>query len=130
MNEYEKALYELGLDAETVEEMSKSQHDVIPFNKDFGVAVEQSKIHGNGLFAKRFFHAWMVICPARVSNRRTPAGRYINHEEYSNAVMIRLNQDMFVLSVREIKPGDEVTVDYRQSYNLNKDIYWSTKSET
>jgi len=114
----------LGFTPEQVWEMSNNTSDLIPFpDGDYSCIVVDSKIHGKGLFATAPISKGQVIAPARVSGKRTPAGRYTNHGILPNAKMEMLpNGDVLLMATEDIRGsyggtnGEEVTVDYYDAF--------------
>lgn len=93
------------------------------------VMVADSPIEGRGLFATAPIAAGMLICPGRISGKRTPAGRYTNHSATPNArSVLRPNGDVELVAMRDIagcrggQPGDEITLDYRQVLRLRPSL--------
>jgi hypothetical protein len=126
-HDFNDAIAELGYDADTVREMSENLADQMPFpHGSYKVIVSDSKIEGKGLFATGNIEAGELICPARLSNKRTPAGRFTNHAKKPNAIMVlRDNGDIDLMARRAIDGcrggnlGEEITIDYRQSVRLS-----------
>lgn len=114
-----KALRDLEISAEEVRSISENEADQMDFPSEFAgrVNVRASEIQGLGLFALRPFSAGVVIAPARIRDKRTPAGRFTNHAVQPNAFMQESDTlDMIKLvCLRPIAPGEEITVDYRKA---------------
>jgi len=121
--DYNRMLEELNLTHETVLGMSETISDLIPFPEGTStVMVSKSPIQGKGLFATSGYKIGDTIAPARLNDKRTPAGRFTNHGATPNSKMIKLNNgDMMLIATKDIKGcwggelGDEITVDYRQT---------------
>jgi hypothetical protein len=126
-HDFNDAITELGYDAATVRKMSENLADQIPFpHGSYKVMVSDSKIEGKGLFATGNIEAGEVIAPARISSKRTPAGRFTNHAKNPNAIMVlRDNGDIDLMARRAISGcrggdlGEEITIDYRQAVRLS-----------
>lgn len=84
-------------------------------DNDYLVYLDDSKIHGTGLFAAADFSENDIICPAKVGEHRTNAGRYTNHSGSPNACFEKLGDDLLLVAKRRIFKGEELTVDYRQA---------------
>jgi len=113
------ALECLGVSPEQVKEESENELDQIPFpSGSYKCEVKDSAIHGKGLFATGNISAGEVIAPARLSGKRTPAGRFTNHTRFSNASMIKDGDDIYLVATRDIKgmtggqKGEEITINY------------------
>jgi len=121
--DYRDMLVDLGVTHDVVLTMSENENDRIPFPSGVSkVMVSDSVIQGKGLFATFNFKEGEEIAPARIDNKRTPAGRFTNHGSQPNAVMITQdNGDMVLMATKNIKGmaggelGEEITVDYRQT---------------
>lgn len=81
--------------------------------------LNDSVIHGQGLFATRKLIAGEVIAPARIDGKRALAGRYTNHSSRPNARFIAAGDDLLLEALRDIDYGEEVTIDYRQALSVN-----------
>jgi hypothetical protein len=119
--DYAALLGEYGLTEEQVQ-LDVGADNVIPMPFEWSRAVvRDSAIHGKGFFATTPFESGEVIAPARLGDKRTPAGRYTNHSQTPNAVMRTApDGDLYLVASRSIQGcmgggmGDEITVDYRQ----------------
>jgi len=129
IEDFEKAMSEYGLNLELVRKMSEYEQDQIPFPQgSYKAMVSDSKIEGKGLFATGNIQAGEVIAPARLGDKRTPAGRYTNHSKNPNAVFVlRDNEDIDLVASKPISGmrggllGEEITIDYRQALSLYKE---------
>lgn len=124
---FTKMVAELGYTEQQVREISEGTADVMPFPVgEYKVKIGPSLIEGKGLIATADIAEGEFICPARIGANRTPAGRYTNHSDTPNAVMTRAGSNIYLMAIRPIGgcrgglDGDEVTIDYRQSYRLNR----------
>lgn len=88
-------------------------------DNDYLVCLGESKIHGVGLFASADFSENDIICPAKVGEYQTNAGRYANHSGNPNALFEKMGADVLLVAKRQIFNGEEITVDYRQSINAS-----------
>ena len=117
--DFDLFLAESNLLPETVRQISEFSAD-ISFLDDAPVKVAESVIDGKGLFLTEPKCAGDLICPARLSGRRTQAGRYTNHSAAPNAMMILLdNGDLNLIAVADIDADQEITIDYRHSLALS-----------
>ncbi|MGY6278305.1 SET domain-containing protein-lysine N-methyltransferase [Methylomonas sp. MgM2] len=112
MPSYDDVLRITGTDEAALHKIMCDHSDLIPFDLDYPVMLQQSPIHGMGLFATASFEAGQVICPARIGVHRTPAGRYTNHSSEPNAMMQAVDGGIVVVAIRDIAAVDEVTVCY------------------
>jgi hypothetical protein len=112
-------LVEANLLPETVRQISEFNAD-ISFVDSAPISVAASVIEGKGLFLTEPKSKGELICPARISGRRTQAGRYTNHSATPNATMILLdNGDMNLVALADTGAGQEITIDYRRSLALS-----------
>lgn len=122
-DDYRKVLVERGVTEEQARAQSENESDQIPLpHGGYKIMVAASPIEGKGLFATAKFSTGEVIAPARISGKRTIAGRFTNHSISPNAKMSALpNGDIDLVAIRPItgchggNPGEEITVDYRQA---------------
>lgn len=78
----------------------------------------KSFIHGEGLYSHTKINANSVICPSRIQGNRTPAGRYTNHAVQPNAYMTTENNDIMLVSNRDIEANEEITINYRDTLTM------------
>lgn len=117
--DYHETIKKFGFTHEEVVKISENTDDQILFDIDYSVEVNDSPIQGKGLFALKDFQIG-VICPARISGMKTPAGRYVNHAINPNCKMLIQDGDMYLKAIKPIKLGEELTTDY--SYTLNQNF--------
>lgn len=122
---FKKTIEALGFTEEQVRAMSEHD-DLIPL--PYGshkIKVGPSQIQGQGLFATADMKVDEPIALARSGNNRTIAGRFTNHSAHPNARMLRVGRDMYLVALKDIQgckgglDGDEITIDYGQSYIEN-----------
>lgn len=130
-DDFEQVLKDFGFDAETVRQQSEDESDQIDMPVAFKAVaqVRNSNIEGKGLFLSWHIAAGQIIAPARISGKRTPAGRYVNHSMNPNCKYVAdENGDIYLMSLRDIDGckgggcGEELTVDYRQALILNMEL--------
>jgi len=78
-----------------------------------------SKIHGNGVMAAKNFKVgdFINICVSKIGDsapflKITPFGSYINHSYKPTGVIKKEPPYYNTYANTDLKPGDEVTVDY------------------
>lgn len=93
------------------------------------IEVKDSKIAGKGVFLKQNIGKGDFIGLAHTNDQpSTELGRKHNHSETPNAESIKEGSNRYLISLKPIKKGEEVTVDYRkqpeleqpESFNLTK----------
>lgn len=124
--DYVRVLEELGATHEQAVAVSEDSSDLIPFpHGTYKVKIGNSKRQGRGLIATANIAAAETICPTRIGDKRTPAGRYTNHSANPNARMVIVKDTIYLVALKPIKgcaggfDGDEITVDYRATVALN-----------
>jgi len=130
-NDYDNFVEELGLDENVIKQVVENENDLIDVPLEFlDISLGESGIDGIGMFAKVDIEGGKLIAAARLGDKRTQAGRYINHSPYPNVKFIlNSSNDLMVVSIREIIKGDEITVDYRQAAEVNSELIEYSKLE-
>lgn len=115
-------LEDLGVTAEQVQIQSENPYDQMPMPLGFyKFQLEQSPIHGKGVFACSPYEAGELIGEANIGGNRTPLGRWTNHSAHPNAKMVKVGSAIYLYADRNIAGqmggmvGEEITVDYRQA---------------
>jgi hypothetical protein len=121
--DYQLFLEQLGIDQPTMDAIVTIEHDLIDMPEGHDVELKQSPVHGIGMFVTRHFFAGEVICPGRLSGKRTPAGRYINHSYDANVTPHKFDDDIYVIAIKDVPVGGELLVDYRASMRVNFGLY-------
>jgi len=126
--DYKALLDELSITEEMVQKDVQNKDDLIDLpHGSYKCKLGASPIHGKGLFATKTIMAGEIICPARLMDKRTMAGRYTNHAKEPNAIMKDNNGDINLVCLKEIKgqhagrDGEEIVINYRDSINLLKE---------
>ena len=115
MSEYTDMLAEFGVSSERMDMMCASVLDLCSMPE--GVPeyeLRSSQIAGNGYFVLEDVQRGDVVAPAYMGNKRTDAGRMMNHSSEPNARLARNNGNMIAVAIKDIQSGDEVTLSYRQ----------------
>lgn len=127
-DDFAEMLEEYGLDADVVRAQSENAADQMEMPPNFLMftAVRPSLIEGEGLFLSWPVRSGDVIAPARIGDKRTPAGRYVNHSANPNCEWKASgNGDIWLVAKRDIDGcrggiyGEELTVNYRESLALH-----------
>jgi len=116
-SDYKHMLSEYGHDEKTVRAQSENESDQIHVESD-NCAVNISNINDLGLIASVEILAGVAIMPARIKGMRTMAGRYTNHALIPNAIMVMTGDDINLIAIRNILPGEEITTNYRSTLNM------------
>lgn len=121
--DFKSAVAELGFTEAELRAKSECMDDLVGMPPGLQrVKVAPSPIDGEGIFATANIQSGEQISMARISGKRTPAGRYTNHARSPNARACIINPggDIALFALTNIKgchggaDGDEITVDYRQ----------------
>lgn len=127
IDDFNKVLKENSVSHETVRTESERQEDLIPFPEGVStVGVFDSSIEGKGLFTMSPIKKGDCIAPGRLGNKRTPAGRYVNHSVVPNATLVQVGSNVDFVALRDItgcyggSMGEEITIDYREAINLKR----------
>src|SRR5262249_47136676 len=89
-----------------------------------GITVEKSDIHGLGLIATSDIKAGTDLGISHILDEaykdgliRTPLGGFINHSDNPNCKYQIDGKNLRLITIRDIKKGEEVTVSYRGWYS-------------
>jgi hypothetical protein len=85
--------------------------------------IGKSKIEGagKGLIVKKPFRAGEMIGLAHVDDQPvTSIGKFHNHSEEPTAGSIKIDNRRYIVAMRDLEPGDEITTDYRQQPELEQ----------
>lgn len=124
VEDYNDLLKSLGIsDNDVIDMMSRG----ICFNQEENtesLEILDSKIHGKGLFSTEDIEVgrkWL----ASFQNRKYVCGRVINHSPNPNCEFVFDGESVFCITIKPIKNGDELFVNYRS--NINKELIESHK---
>jgi hypothetical protein len=112
-------LHQIGTTQNKMDAIVHITSDLIDMPEGVAVELRNSPIHGKGLFTTKNFCAGETVCPGRLNGKRTPGGRFINHSPNCNAVPVKVDDDIYVVAVTDIRSGEELLVDYRTSMKVN-----------
>ena len=85
------------------------------------IEIKPSKIEGNGIFVTRDLKKGSSIGLAHTNNQpSTDLGKFHNHSENPNSESFKINNNRFIITLRDLKKGEEVTVDYRKQPELEQ----------
>jgi len=81
-----------------------------------GLTIRQSSVDGIGLHATTSWEPALMLGKTHYfydeSWERTPLGGFINHSEDPNCVIINSGPERFLVTVRPISQGEELTIYY------------------
>ena len=111
--DYEYFLNEIGLSHDEMEAIVNTD-DVIQLPVGYEhIEVLSSSISGDGLFTLKEIKAGDLICPVRIKEKRTIAGRYSNHALHSNTKPVVEGNVFYVMANKDIQANEEITMNYR-----------------
>jgi len=91
--------------------------------------IGKSKIHGCGVFSRKRFLPGDFIGYHFVPSGITLLGRYLNHSENPNAISLKGDNGYDrVEAIKEIKKGEEITLDYRNRPDLEQPENFAVKN--
>jgi hypothetical protein len=114
--DYPFMLEELGFTEAQARLESEQEWDMLILNIPI-VKLCDSPIEGKGLFAAEKIEKGF-ICPARIGNQRTQAGRFVNHSPTPNCemrIIPRQGSSIVLVALEDIEPDTELTTDYRNT---------------
>ena len=120
--DFDAFLGEVGKTPEQFRAGSEQTTDVVEQPAGEPVAVGQSGIEGQGILVQGDAPAGKPLATVFTADgSRTQAGRYLNHSQDPNAEL-SLTPDGRIMAVptRDLKAGEELTVDYRQAAQIAK----------
>jgi hypothetical protein len=116
-NDYYAFLDEVGANEADVRAATEKECDRVDIETD-SVFLAESDIEGLGIFSSGDRKQGDVIMAALMSGKRTQAGRYSNHSDKPNALMQFIGDDVYLVAMRDVKAGDELTTSYRDTNQL------------
>lgn len=117
--DFDAFLHQTGLTQNEMDSIVHIESDLIEMPLNVDVELRDSPIHGKGLFALRDFRVGQIVCPGRLSGKRTPGGRFINHSCFPNVTPKKFGDDIYAVATQKIIAGDELLVNYRTSVRVN-----------
>jgi len=111
---YSKMCDDIGMFEQDIRSASLIESDLIDQPHLDPVEIKNSDIEGMGVFATRNIYAGGTIAVARIGDKRTSAGRYVNHSDNPNSAGTIDNGVGYFVAIRDIGKGDEITADYRE----------------
>lgn len=85
------------------------------------VKVQESKIHGLGLFADQEFNEGDMIGLAHYNGVPSEIiGKFHNHSDNPNAHSVTIGNKRFLVALNPLRKGEEITVDYREQPELEQ----------
>jgi hypothetical protein len=118
--DYSKFLEEESLTEEEITGIVNTE-DIIDMPKEFNhIYKDYSDIDGEGLFSKKSIARGDIICPVRIGNNRTIAGRYTNHSATGNAKPCFIDGEFVYIACCDISSNSEITSNYRLALEVRR----------
>lgn len=116
--DYKYFLNEIGCTDKDIKKISRTDDVVdLPIGYDH-ISVRDSSISGKGLFTSIEIKKGDLICPVRLKEKRTIAGRYSNHALHSNTQPVVEDGIFFIFATKNIQPDEEITMNYRDTLSF------------
>lgn len=125
-DDYELFLEETNL----VGNKTNSTYTLVDLQDISMLRISDSPIHGKGIYTTTPIYKDELITQTHIGNNITAAWKYINHSAVPNCTLVIENDDMWLKALHNINgcmggsKGTELTIDYRETLKLNKEIIW------
>lgn len=126
--DYARFVHEIGLTEEDMEQARRRFDEEAVEQLPDALYRRESMRHGDGVFTRMGFKEpvpqpdgnWMCACITRcyAYGRFTLAGVLANHSMDPNAMARPFGNGLFFFATKKIEPGEEITVNYRQIYEV------------
>ena len=111
--DYNYFLSEIGFTQSEMDELVSAGEVVdLPLGYEH-ITIKPSDLSGMGLFTSKEIIKGDIICPVRIKEKRTIAGRYSNHALHSNTKSVAIDDMFFIKATKNIQPNEEITMNYR-----------------
>lgn len=112
--DYSLMVESMGVSEDEIQKQVSNEADMMAMPDEYDLAfVGESIIQGKGYIADQLISGGDLIAPARIGDFRTEAGRYTNHALNPNAAMVVCGSGVDLVALKDIEPGEEITVNYR-----------------
>lgn len=112
--DYSLMVESMGVSEDEIQKQVANEADMMAMPDEYDLAfVGESMIQGKGYIADQLISGGDLIAPARIGDFRTEAGRYTNHALNPNAAMVICGSGVDLMALKDIEPGEEITVNYR-----------------
>jgi len=124
--DYASVLEEFGMTEEFARKTAENEDDQIPMpGAVHPYRLASSSIEGVGYFLTLEAKKGVILAPANIDGKRTPAGRYVNHSLKPNAEMrFAADGNIYLVAIKDIDGclgggvGTEITIDYGRTLQL------------
>lgn len=112
--DYSLMVESMGVSEDEIQKQVSNEADMMAMPDEYDLAFAgESMIQGKGYIADQLISGGDLIAPARIGDFRTEAGRYTNHALNPNAAMVVCGSGVDLIALKDIEPGEEITVNYR-----------------
>ncbi len=102
----------VGLSSEQMNKIVNTDDLTVMSDEYNHIYIKESGIDGLGLFSSLDIKGGDIICPMRIGNNRTIAGRYSNHSIKPNAKALFVDGSPVLYALTNIGKNEEITCDY------------------
>ena len=88
-------------------------NDLTEMDCDY-IYTDNSELEGIGIYSSKKILKGEVICPCRIGDLRTIAGRFTNHGLHASAVPCMDGEVYSMKAAKDIQVGEEITINYRE----------------
>lgn len=120
-SEFSNMCDDLGMTEKEIRVASETDESLIDWKAD-PIEIRSSSIEGQGVFVTKDVKVGQIIALARDGNKRTFAGRYVNHSNNPNSSGIVEQGNGYFIATKDIKNGEEVTANYREITEKSKKL--------
>lgn len=119
--DYKTFVKRSGLTEKEIRKIAEESSDMIDLPAEYDhLYISDSDIEGLGFYSKISINKGDVICPSRIGDKRTQAGRYVNHAMLPNAKMILQDNEWLLVAMRDIEASEEITTNYNDTFNTRQ----------
>jgi SET domain len=119
--DYQALLMEFKLRDKDIQRITGRTDDIVDWYSDDWYLFP-SAVAGSGVFAAHDFAAGDLIGPARLSGKRTPLGRFVNHSNEPNAEIVIRGDDLYLKALTSCLRHEELFTDYRKILEFNPEL--------
>ena len=102
----------VGLSSEQMNKLVNTDDLTVMSDEYNHIYIKESDINGLGLFSSLDIKGGDIICPMRIGDNRTIAGRYSNHSSKPNAKALFVDGKPILYALTNIGKNEEITCDY------------------
>lgn len=111
--EYVKMCEDVGIPQQDISSMSELDEGIIDLTDDESIEVRESLVDGMGVFTTKDFKSGDTVTIARIGDKRTLSGRYVNHSDNPNVKPSVDGDTGIFIAIGDILKGVEIVANYR-----------------